>query len=212
MSSCAKCSDHACLEREKKSKAPACPMAESALPYEEASREYEKPDVRKIAVGAAAVEAAGYCEWTRLEEIIEFAWRTKSETLGLAFCAGLMDEAKKISLILRDAGFTVRSVICKTGAKPKELLGLQDDQKVHPGEFEPMCNPVAQAKILARAGTELNIVLGLCVGHDTLFFRYSSAPVTVLAVKDRVLAHNPLGLINAPFFFRKKLQRHKKPK
>ncbi len=58
-----------------------------------------------------------------------------------------------------------------------------------------MCNPIAQAEFLNKENTEFNIVLGLCVGHDTLFFKYSKAPVTVLAVKDRVLAHNPLGAI-----------------
>jgi uncharacterized metal-binding protein len=41
----------------------------------------------------------------------------------------------------------------------------------------------------------LNILLGLCVGDDTLFIKHSKAPVTVLAVKDRVLAHNPLGAL-----------------
>ena len=37
--------------------------------------------------------------------------------------------------------------------------------------------------------------MGLCVGHDSLFFRHSEAPVTVLAVKDRVLGHNPLAAV-----------------
>jgi uncharacterized metal-binding protein len=54
------------------------------------------------------------------------------------------------------------------------------------------CNPVGQAKVLAAAGTELNIVLGLCVGHDLIFARHSSAPTTTLVVKDRVHQHNPI--------------------
>jgi uncharacterized metal-binding protein len=58
-----------------------------------------------------------------------------------------------------------------------------------------MCNPIAQAEFLNGEETDFNIVLGLCVGHDTLFFKYSKAPVTVLAVKDRALAHNPLGAL-----------------
>jgi uncharacterized metal-binding protein len=33
------------------------------------------------------------------------------------------------------------------------------------------------------------------VGDDTLFIKHSKAPVTVLAVKDRVLANNPLGVL-----------------
>lgn len=58
-----------------------------------------------------------------------------------------------------------------------------------------MCNPIAQAQLLNDCHTDFNIALGLCVGHDSLFFRYSQAPATVLAVKDKVLAHNPLGAL-----------------
>jgi uncharacterized metal-binding protein len=58
-----------------------------------------------------------------------------------------------------------------------------------------MCNPILQASILNREQTDFNILLGLCVGHDALFFKYAKAPCTVLAVKDRVFGHNPLAAI-----------------
>jgi len=58
-----------------------------------------------------------------------------------------------------------------------------------------MCNPIAQAFVLNDEKTEFNIVMGLCVGHDSLFLKYSDAPCTVLAVKDRLLGHNPLAAI-----------------
>ena len=70
---------------------------------------------------------------------------------------------------------------------------MKDEEKIHPGTFEALCNPIAQASLLARAGTELNVVIGLCVGHDSLFFMHSKAPVTVLVAKDRVLGHNPVA-------------------
>ena len=44
-------------------------------------------------------------------------------------------------------------------------------------------------------GTDFNIVIGLCVGHDTLFLRHSAAPTTVMVVKDRVLGHNPAAAL-----------------
>ena len=69
-----------------------------------------------------------------------------------------------------------------------------------------MCNPIGQAKFLSAAKTELNILLGLCVGHDSLFIKHSDAPVTVFAVKDRVLGHNPLAAIYlAEGYYKKKL-------
>jgi uncharacterized metal-binding protein len=37
--------------------------------------------------------------------------------------------------------------------------------------------------------------MGLCVGHDSLFLKYSNALCTVLAAKDRLLGHNPLAAI-----------------
>ena len=48
---------------------------------------------------------------------------------------------------------------------------------------------------LAEAGTELNVVIGLCVGHDSLFFQHSRVPTTVLVVKDRVTGHNPVAAL-----------------
>ena len=64
-----------------------------------------------------------------------------------------------------------------------------------PGNFEPMCNPISQAELLNRAGCELNVIIGLCVGHDSLFIRQSQGLVTTLVTKDRVLAHNPVGAL-----------------
>ena len=72
---------------------------------------------------------------------------------------------------------------------------MLDTEKVRPGEFEPLCNPIGQAAVLAQLGTQLNIVIGLCVGHDSLFFAHSKAPVTVLVAKDRVLGHNPVAAL-----------------
>jgi uncharacterized metal-binding protein len=97
--------------------------------------------------------------------------------------------------ILTARGFEVASVVCKVGSVPKEDLGLLDGEKIRPGGFEAMCNPIAQAELLNRAGTELNLLLGLCVGHDALFIRHASAYTTVVAVKDRVLGHNPLAAL-----------------
>ena len=70
---------------------------------------------------------------------------------------------------------------------------------------ENMCNPILQAKILNEAKTELNIVVGLCVGHDSLFYKYSDALVTTAVTKDRVTGHNPVAAIyGADFYFKKR--------
>jgi uncharacterized metal-binding protein len=151
----------------------------------------EQENIRMLALESARTESAGYCKATRVEEIMDFARRIGAQKLGIAHCEGLMHEARLAHQIFLAGGFKVHTVCCKVGSIPKETIGLRDDEKISPGEYEPLCNPVGQAALLAEAGTQLNVVLGLCVGHDSLFFMHSKAPVTVLVVKDRVLGHNP---------------------
>ncbi|MEW6529801.1 MAG: DUF1847 domain-containing protein [Thermodesulfobacteriota bacterium] len=205
MNQCAECGVYACRTGKIEVAPQSCPMHTEGAIYGEAEQEYLSPGTREIALNSALTESEGYCKWTRLEEIVVFAHRSGFDSLGLAFCLGLRKEAAEVVKILKGAGFNVESVACKTGAVPKEKLGVKDEEKVRPGQFEAMCNPICQAKLLNSAKTQLNILLGLCVGHDTLFLQHSKAPTTILAVKDRVLAHNPLGAIYAGFYFSKRL-------
>ncbi|MFW5937198.1 MAG: DUF1847 domain-containing protein, partial [Desulfosalsimonas sp.] len=89
-----------------------------------------------------------------------------------------------------------------------ESLGLTGEEKIRgPEAMESMCNPIVQARLLNHQNVDLAILLGLCVGHDTLFLKYCNAPCTVLAVKDRVLGHNPLAalyLSDSPYYSRLK--------
>ena len=128
-------------------------------------------------------------------EIIEFAQKMKYHRLGLAFCLGLTKEASAVNDILLAHGFEVVSALCKAGRTSKTSIGLTEDQKIMRGMDEPMCNPIYQAKLFNHEQTDFNILLGLCVGHDSLFFQYAQSPTTVLAVKDRVTGHNPLAAV-----------------
>ena len=53
--------------------------------------------------------------------------------------------------------------------------------------------------------TDINIVMGLCVGHDSLFYKYAEAPSTTLVVKDRVLGNNPVAALYTLDSYYKKL-------
>ena len=68
-----------------------------------------------------------------------------------------------------------------------------------------MCNPVLQAKYLNKEKTDLNVVVGLCVGHDSLFYKHSDAPVTTAVTKDRVLGHNPAAALYTAESYYKRL-------
>ena len=166
----------------------------------------EDGDLRRMSVESARTEAAGYGTATRVEEIMDFARRMGWHHLGIAHCAGLMEEAKAARDIFMAGGFEVSSVCCKVGSIAKEDVGLTEEEKVHPGEFEVLCSPVGQAALLAEAGTEFNVVVGLCVGHDSLFFMHSKAPATVLVAKDRVLGNNPAAALYTSHSYYRRLK------
>lgn len=137
----------------------------------------------------------------RIEEIVEFCKKQGYHTLGLAFCIGLRNEALALNRILESHGFKVVSVICKVGHTDKSEIGVQPEEKISKScAHESMCNPVAQAMILNAEKTEFNLMLGLCVGHDSMFIKYAEAPVTVVAVKDRLLGHNPLAALYSNYY------------
>jgi uncharacterized metal-binding protein len=52
----------------------------------------------------------------------------------------------------------------------------------------------------------LDYLIGLCVGHDSLFFKHSDAPVTVLVAKDRVLGHNPVAALYTSHSYYRRLK------
>lgn len=192
MYTCANCAVLSCGKPDHANMPRNCPMRSepvmaSALDAYEGERAFH--------IASSEIEGIGYCEWPRLRETVEFCNRMGYKKVGMAFCRGLRNEAKVIGRILEAHGLEVVSVICKTGGIAKEQIGILQQHKVRPDQFEPMCNPIAQAKLLNEQGTAFNIAVGLCVGHDSLFFKYSDAPVTVLIAKDRVLAHNPAGAV-----------------
>ncbi|NYB51947.1 MAG: DUF1847 domain-containing protein [Methanobacteriaceae archaeon] len=148
---------------------------------------------------AATVESRYYMKKTRIEEIILFSKMMKYKKIGLAFCVGLDKESNLINSIFKKH-FKVYSACCKVCGIDKEDFNLE---KIDKNRKESMCNPIGQASVLNEKNTDLNIIVGLCIGHDMLFTEHSQAPVTTLAVKDRILAHNPLGAVYSKYYMNK---------
>ncbi len=211
-SSCAKCEKRVCYpviknnaEPDMREAPPFCPMKLKAQEIKKAASTYkEDAAVREFARLASLQEAECYEQTsqglrtrnTRVEEIIQFAHKMNYSRLGVVFCIGLKNEARILDKMLEIHGFEVVSVCCKAGAVAKESLGIKPEQKIHgPENYESMCNPIAQAEIINSEKVDLAILLGLCVGHDSLFIKYCQVPITVLAAKDRVLGHNPLAAL-----------------
>ncbi len=169
----------------------------------------EGPD-RRMALAAAEIEGIYYGKLTRVEELIAFAKRIGAKKVGIATCIGLIEETRTFSRVLAAKGLESYSVICKVGSLDKTEIGVPPEYKVQKGCHESLCNPILQARLLNQAGTDLNVVVGLCVGHDSLFIKHSNAPVTTLITKDRVLGHNPAAaLYTSGFYYKRLLQEEK---
>ena len=104
--------------------------------------------------------------------------------IGIANCIALQKEADELYKMLKDE-FEVHKINCYAKKiLTRELLG---------GEVKGIsCNPASQAEYLNNQNTEINISMGLCIGHDMLFNKKSNAPVTTIIVKDREFNHNPI--------------------
>jgi uncharacterized metal-binding protein len=146
----------------------------------------------KYAKAAAEVEGLHYCKISRVEEIIAFARRVGAVRIGIASCIGLIEESKIFAKVLRTAGFEPFTVLCKVGSVEKTKVNIDENLKIQKGNYEACCNPILQARLLNREKTDLNVIVGLCVGHDALFSKHSEAPVTTLVTKDRLTGHNPV--------------------
>jgi len=218
---CARCAKGVCDPDIKANEVPPigeaprfCPMRLSPELIDKAITEYDKTEVQEFARLASVQEFECYeqteeglrTRFPRIEELIQFADKCGYHRLGIAFCIGLRNEAAMLSAILENKGFEVISVCCKSGATAKERIGIKPEQKIGgPENWESMCNPIVQAEVLNAEEVDLVIMLGLCVGHDTLFIKYCRLPMTVLAVKDRVTGHNPLAalyLSQSPYYGR----------
>jgi len=163
---------------------------------EETKTQYSAPDVVDIYIASGRVVANGYGRWPRIQEAIEFAKELKLSKIGFAACVALVRELALISELFIGAGFEAISTACQVGRVPPAERGVPLDIQDFRGLY---CNPIAQAEILNSEGTQLNYILGLCLGHDILFSRYSKAPVSTLIVKDRVTGHNPAAALYSSF-------------
>ncbi len=192
-----------------------CPTTHHPAAVEAGLRAYaaDSPEAR---LARAAAEVEGLCyeqrgggavhpRWTRVEDTIALAKQMGWRRVGIATCIGLLDESSRLAAILEAQGLEPVSICCKVGSIDKLRLGLREEDKVRPGTFEPLCNPVAQAEILNRAGTDMNVIMGLCVGHDMIFTRHAAAPTTTLVAKDRVTGHNPVAALYGTHFYFKRL-------
>jgi uncharacterized metal-binding protein len=192
---CVKCTVLRCGAKEKNKKAPAsCPTEKYADLARETKEKYKLPENEAVIRGWFGLmskildpeKQKEKWSWTRVHEIMEYARIREMKKLGIATCYSLVPESKLLSDILEYNGFKVVSVSCLCGEINPQEMGL-------PGDI--FCNPILQAEVLNKEKTDLNIMMGLCVGHDILFLRHCTGETTPLVVKDRSTGHNPVAAL-----------------
>lgn len=203
---CDQCGDVGCKLRSP-GKFPRCPTNVSEHTLDEIKQRYQDEDINKIMQAGAETERGTLRMIDgvmtpirpRIAEIMAFANSMGWHKLGVAFCLATRDEAIRLIRVLEENDFEVHSIICRAFAMTKGDVGIPDKNCLM-SPLETVCNPVYQAELLNEAETDLNIVVGLCVGHDMLFNKYSKAYTTTLMVKDRMTANNPIAPLYSTFF------------
>jgi uncharacterized metal-binding protein len=142
----------------------------------------------------------------RLSELIYFCLEMRYRRIGLAYCIDLVEPAETLTRVLRRF-FDVYPVCCKAGGVvvTDPINGMQPGIGRRPSRHIA-CNPRGQAEALNRFGTDVNVLIGLCIGTDCIFSRYSDAPVTTLFVKDKSLANNPIGAVYSDYYLKEAAQ------
>lgn len=191
---CSYCPKKSCFMGDVSNSPEFCPSKIEAETLKQARTRLEDPETQKFARDVAKTWK-GMAGKNRIELTMEYARLRGYKRLGLAFCVGLSQEAELLSNALINEGFDVISAGCMCGCLSSDDVGLAEEDKIMSGARQPMCNPIGQAALLDKGGSDLSIMLGLCVGDDVLFIKHSKAPVTVIGVKDFVLAHNPMGAL-----------------
>lgn len=207
MPACADCQKQLCQIRSREGIDEGCPMNDSDF-FVNIQQEYAKEENQKFYAVSIKSMRMSFASMTRVMEIMNFCKMMDYRKIGVAYCGGMLREGRLFCEILEENNFTVFSSGCKVGGfSAEDLISPDDDalltpsrrpqidQGGAPAKPRATCDPIAQAILLNRDGVDFNVVLGLCVGHDSLFLKYAEAPCTVLLVKDRMLGTNPAAAL-----------------
>jgi len=185
------CSKQGCW-RDDEQKVPKYCQANKFLEEIEKSKgEYHRTNNLNIYEAACIVGAENDGFRPRIEETLYFTKHLKITKVGFAACNAFENEMRVLRKLFMQEGFDVVCAACQIGWVTAEERGIPKLTDY----VNSSCNPIAQAEILNHERTELNFIVGLCLGHDILFSRYSAAPVSTLIVKDRITGNNPAAAL-----------------
>ena len=186
------CRKMGCWRGDAEGTPPYCQANNYVAEIKKANEVYATPEVVDIYTAACVVGKKNDGYRARIEEALDFTREMKFSRVGFAACVAFGRELEVIRRLFEKAGIEVFSAGCQIGRSSATDRGLPH-LEAYPDNST--CNPIAQAEILNDAETQLNFIIGLCMGHDILFTRHSKAPVSTLIVKDRLLGNNPAAAV-----------------
>lgn len=189
---CMSCGTTACEYTDREEPGFCTQGAVSSALHDEAQRLYALPE-NHVIMQAAAMVSEETVNSTRVQDTIKFANLIGATHIGIASCTIMLRETRILAKLLEQAGFCVETVGCKLESNRRADLDLEPPTTG--GEGGVVCNPIMQALLLNETKTDLNILMGICVGHDALFCKYSDAPVTTFATKDFLAGNNPCAVL-----------------
>jgi uncharacterized metal-binding protein len=186
---CLVCPDRVCLRGEPCASLPTGELATAS------------PEAHRMLEAAADISLERDRRLCRVAELVFLCQESGLARVGIAFCIDLLEATQVLASVL-GRFVEVVPVCCKIGGRPLPDLVTGEPAEGLVGVTAVACNPLLQAQLLNEAGTDLNVIVGLCIGVDCVFSRASQAPVTTLFVKDRSLANNPIGAVYSEYYLR----------
>lgn len=142
----------------------------------------------------------------RLSELIYFCLDMQYKRIGIAYCIDLQEPTEILVRVLKRF-FDVFPVCCKVGGIiQNNPFKLESDTKGNDINHKISCNPWGQAQALNDLNTDINVMVGICMGADCIFIEGSNAPAIALFIKDKSLANNPIGALYSDYYLKEAFQ------
>jgi len=177
---CVECADRVCLKG-----ANCTSEFGDVFPVEKYAKLHHSMEV------TADIAAENHRRLCRVAEFIYYCLGMEYKHVGIAFCVEMFQETEILTRLMRRF-FKVSPVCCKVGGYMKPDFYTSSNGVA--------CNPIGQARVLNGIETDINALVGLCVGCDLIFTRYSKAPASTLFVKDKSLANNPVSALYSKYY------------
>lgn len=151
----------------------------------------EGTDAHRLWQAFGRLIGTGGAAKSRVEHVVDFARALGEGRIGIASCLRYIEDARFLRGLLRAEGFDAPVVLCKVGGWTVRDVGVDRDTDWI------VCNPAGQALILNKLGCGVQLTLGLCMGHEMIFNKYSTGYVTNLYVKEKISEERPRDTVRA---------------